>query len=110
MTPLSFDYPVSITILYYQGLGKICRILWIWWLLEQALEEKGHRVNLFSRYSKKRIGVKSLRVPGEVVFNLVEDENWELYVKVGQALAQMGRAQVGHDMPWYKFATHPTWS
>mgnify|MGYP001567034806 CR=1 FL=1 len=108
MTPLSFDYPVSITILYYQGLGEDMQdTLDMVTALEQALEEKGHRVNLF-RVTRKNWR-KSLRVPGEVVFNLVEDENWELYVKVGQALAQMGRAQVGHDMHNFKFATHKTW-
>lgn len=102
MTPLTFDYPITVAILYYAGTGgdmedsiECARGI------AEALEECGHQVNLVqvSEYNWR----KAVRTPGEVVFNLVEDDNWQLYVKVGQKLEQLGRAQVGHDMRVFKY-------
>ena len=96
MTPLSFDYPVSVAILAYSSRGNdgddtretINAIV-------EALEERGHKVRVAE--VKKNNWMKHLRTPGEVVFNMVEDESWELYYKIGKKLAQMGRAVVGMD-------------
>lgn len=96
MTPLSFDYPISVAILAYSTRGKdgedtretINAIV-------KALEERGHKVRVAE--VKKNNWLKHLRTPGEVVFNMVEDESWELYYKIGKKLVQMGRAVVGMD-------------
>jgi len=104
MTPLSFDYPISVAILYYAGVGgdmedgiECARGI------AQALEEQGHQVHLVQ--VDERNWLKTVRTPGEVIFNLVEDDNWELYTKVGLKLEQLGRAQVGHDIRVFKYIT-----
>lgn len=104
MTPLAFDYPITVAILYYAGVGGDmedgieCASG-----IAEALEEQGHQVHLVQ--VNEHNWRKAVRTPGEVVFNLVEDDNWELYVKVGLKLEQLGRAQVGHDMQVFKYAT-----
>ncbi|MCL4359828.1 ATP-grasp domain-containing protein [Patescibacteria group bacterium] len=75
--------------------------------IEKALRKTGHAVRKV-RVTKKN-WKKAVRTPGDVVFNLVEDETWELYVKVGQKLETLGRAQVGHDMKCFLYATKKAW-
>ena len=108
MTPLHFDYPISIAILYYGGeAGDELDTEEAVRGIEEALEENGHVVR--SMRVDERNWLKAVKIPGEVVFNLVEDPLWELYVKVGQRLEMLGRAQVGHDMKCFKYATRKAW-
>ncbi len=104
MTPLSFEYPISVAILYYAGIGgDMVDGIECAQGIAEALEAQGHQVHLVQ--VNEHNWLTAVRTPGEVVFNLVEDDNWELYVKVGQKLEQLGRAQVGHDMRVFKYAT-----
>lgn len=108
MTPLHFDYPISVAILYYGGeSGDELDTEEAVKGIEEALEENGHIVRTM-RVDEKN-WLKAVRTPGEVVFNLVEDPMWELYVKVGQRLEMLGRAQVGHDMKCFRYATRKAW-
>lgn len=52
---------------------------------------------------------EAVKTPADVVFNLVEDDGWELYVKVGKALEKLGRAQIGHDMKNFRYAIKKAW-
>lgn len=108
MTPLSFDYPITVAILYYTGLlpdVKDCEETAE--NLTRALEDRGHRVRAV-RVTEKSWR-EAIKTPGEVVFNLVEDESWELYSKVGLALERLGRAQLGHDVKTFGYANHKAW-
>ncbi len=97
MTPLSFDYPISVAVLYYGGTaGDLVDAQEAAQSITEALESRGHVVRSLQVTEKN--WRKAVRVPGEVVFNFVEDEEWVLYQKVGQRLETLGRAQVGHDM------------
>src|SRR3989344_4122918 len=108
MTPLTFDYPISVAILYYGGTsGDLQDTFEAVKGIKEALEVNGHVVRTMQ--VDKKNWLKAVRIPGEVVFNLVEDPTWELYVKVGQRLEQLGRAQVGHDMKCFKYATRKAW-
>lgn len=104
MTPLSFDYPISVAILYYGGYGGDLQDTEeaVKGMVE-ALEDCGHMVRTF-RVNRGNWR-KAVRLPGEVVFNLVEDENWELYTKVGIALESLQRAQMGHDMKCFNYVS-----
>lgn len=51
---------------------------------------------------------EAIKVPADVVFNFVEDEAWDLYLKVGLGLEKLKRAQVGHDRQIFKYATQKT--
>lgn len=99
MTPLSFDYPISVAILYIidaEGTQKTA------YAIRDALESRGHTVNMV-RVTKTNWR-KAMRTSGDVVFNLVEDQGWQLYTKVGRYLENLGRAQVGHDLKTFAFA------
>lgn len=97
MTPLSFDYPISVAILYYGGdAGDLQDAEQAAQSISEALATRGHQVHTQQVTDKNWL--KAVRIPGEVVFNFVEDEEWELYQKVGLKLEALGRAQVGHDM------------
>lgn len=108
MTPLHFDYPISTAILYYLGnrpdeedtvegaMG-----------IKKALEDRGHVVRMVPVNNKNWLS--AVKVPGEVVFNLVEDPLYELYTKVGLRLEAMGRAQLGNDLKCFKYATRKSW-
>ena len=99
MTPLSFDYPISVVVLYVvdaEGTHEAAV------QMAEALEERGHVVRLF-RVTRKNWR-QAVRVPGDVVLNLAEDTDWKLYVKVGKALEMLGRAQMGHDLASFMFA------
>ncbi len=104
MTPLSFDYPISVAILGYWSRGSdgddtretIQAIT-------QALEKKGHKVRVAQ--VRKNDWRRQLQTPGEVVFNLVEDDTWELYFKVGHKLCEIGRPVVGMDAKSLTYST-----
>ena len=108
MTPMSFDYPISVAILYSGGssaddqdtLESVNGIA-------ESLTSMGHMVRIFA--VTKKNWRKAVRIPGDVVFNLVEDETWELYTKVGVRLEEMGRAQMGHDLNCFRYITKKAW-
>lgn len=104
MTPLLFPYPISVGILYLatrgpdgddtrETVGAIT----------DALESRGHMVKVVE--VRKNNWRSKLSVPGDVVFNLVEDESWDLYRKVALKLSHMGRAVVGMDEFALPFST-----
>lgn len=102
MTPIAFDYPISVAIFYYGGTtGDLADTTETVGNLKEALESRGHKVRVFevNRKNWRSIG----RIPGEVCFNLVEDETWDLYLKVGKLLENLGRGQVGQDMIGLKY-------
>lgn len=104
MTPLSFDYPISVAILYFGGTsGDLEDTVQSVEGIKKALEERGHLVR--TKRVDKTNWRQAIRLPGEVVFNLVEDDYWELYTKVGLGLEKLGRAQIGHDMRCFLYAT-----
>ena len=104
MTPISFDYPISVLILYYGGQAEDLKDAQNAARgLSEALEEQGHMVRTLQVTEKN--WRKAAKLPGQVVFNFVEDETWELYVKVGLRLEALGRAQMGHDMRCFKYVT-----
>ncbi|MEK7154738.1 MAG: ATP-grasp domain-containing protein [Patescibacteria group bacterium] len=108
MTPISFDYPVSVAILYYGGTASDLQdTLEAVKGLQEALEERGHMVRTVQVTEKN--WRKAVKIPGQVVFNLVEDETWELYIKVGVRLEEMGRAQMGHDLNCFRYITKKAW-
>jgi D-alanine-D-alanine ligase len=61
--------------------------------IEAALKGLGHTV--IKEEVKKRNWRKTTATPGDVVFNLVEDDEWDLFVRVGLRLEDLGRAQIG---------------
>jgi D-alanine-D-alanine ligase len=102
------ERPVSVVILYYAGNrdddeDTILSARGI----EKALKKRGHHV--IKRIVTKKNWRTVIHTPGEVVFNLVEDDTWELYLKVGQKLEILKRAQVGHDMKCFKYVTKKAW-
>lgn len=104
MSPLGFDYPISVAVLYYGGeSGDLQDTEEAVGSIAAALERRGHVVR--TAEVNKKNWLQAVKLPGEVVFNLVEDELWELYTKVGFKLEEMGRAQVGHDMKAFKYVT-----
>jgi D-alanine-D-alanine ligase len=102
MTPLHLDYPISVAILYYVGdAGDMVDTLESVKGITDALVNRGHVVRTLE--VTKKNWRKAVRLPGDVVFNLVEDDGWILYEKVGQRLEEMGRAQMGHDISSFKY-------
>ena len=105
MTPVSFDYPISVAILYYSGEAEDLKDAQsLVRGLEEVLEEQGHMVRLMQ--VTKDNWRKAVKLSGQVVFNFVEDETWELYTKVGLRLEELGRAQIGNDMRCFKYITN----
>ena len=69
----------------------------------EALKKRGHDV-------KKCIVTEenwqeAIQIPGDIVFNLVEDETWELYNKVANGLENLHRAEVAHDKDCFQYVT-----
>jgi D-alanine-D-alanine ligase len=95
--------PLSVAILYYAGTHKddedtISGVKGI----EESLKRTGHTAR--KTIVTKRNWQKALYTPGDIVFNFVEDDTWELYEKIGYGLERLGRAQVGHDIAGFKYA------
>lgn len=102
MTPLHLDYPISVAILYYGSAGGDGEdTLQSVKSIADALENQGHIVRCVE--VTKKNWRTAVRTPGQVIFNLVEDDDWTLYHKVGERLEEMGRAQMGHDIASFKY-------
>ena len=103
MKPISFRTSLSALILYYNGTNhddedtKLCAKG-----ITEALRKRGHVVKKIAVTEKN--WRRATKLPGDVVFNLVEDDTWELYKKVGHRLEHLGKAQVGHDMKSFHYA------
>lgn len=96
-------HPLSVAILYYAGTHQddedtISGVKGI----EESLKRTNHPVKKF--IVTKQNWQKALTTPGDIVFNFVEDDTWELYEKIGYGLERLGRAQVGHDIAGLKYA------
>lgn len=95
--------PLSVAILYYAGTHKddedtIAGVKGI----EESLKRTDHQVRkiIVTKYNWE----KALQTPGDIVFNFVEDDTWELYEKIGYGLEKLHRAQVGHDTAGLPYA------
>ncbi|MFH0749405.1 MAG: ATP-grasp domain-containing protein [Candidatus Gottesmanbacteria bacterium] len=108
MKPISFRTSLSALILYYNGPKdddedtRLCAKG-----IAEALRKRGHVVKKIAVTPKNWRRV--VKLPGDVVFNLVEDDSWKLYLQVGHRLEQLGRTQVGHDMKSFRYATNKAW-
>ncbi len=75
--------------------------------IEEALTRGGHQV--------QKVAVTeanwrdAIQAPADVVVNLVEDDQWKLYITVGRALEKLGRAQLGHDLASFDHVTKKAW-
>lgn len=93
---------LSVAILYYVGTHEddedtIAGVRGI----AESLKRTGHTVKrVIVTHNNWR---NMLRTPGDVVFNFVEDDTWELYEKVAYGLEKLGRAQVGQDAAGLKY-------
>lgn len=92
MTPLRLEYPVSVAILYTTEDQTTIESME---QINAALTKRGHMVRIFE--VNKNNWKKSLRVSGDIVINMIEDESteWKLWAKVGRELEMLGRAQLG---------------
>lgn len=70
--------------------------------IQESLDRTGHPVAIAS--VTRDNWQKALHTPGDVVFNFVEDESWELYEKVAYGLEKLHRAQIGHDITGLPYA------
>lgn len=108
MKPIAFHTSLSALILYYHGSNhddedtKLCAKG-----IVEALRKRGHKVKKIA--VTKKNWRRAVQLPGDVVFNLVEDDTWDLYKKVGHRLEQLGKAQVGHDMKSFHYAISKAW-
>ena len=102
MKPIPFRKSLSALILYYKGPHDddedtvMCAKG-----IAEALRKRGHAVKKICVTEKN--WRKAAQIPGDVVFNLVEDDDWKLYLRVGHRLEQLGRVQVGHDMKSFRY-------
>lgn len=71
--------------------------------VEESLMRLGHTA-VKVRVTKEN-WQEAVRVPGDVFFNFVEDDTWELYMNVIQSLESQGKAQVGHDGNGIRYVT-----
>jgi len=103
MKPKTLPHPITAAILYYRSSGadgedtaKCVKGI------ATALKTNGHKVRAVSvTHTNVR---KVLSTPGDVVFNLVEDDGWVLYKRIGNALAKKGRIQFGHTKQSFAYA------
>ncbi len=105
---MSSSHPISVVILYYAGVHEddedtLQNVKGI----EKALKKRGYGVKKV--VVTKKNWLKTIKTPGDVVFNFVEDDTWQLYVKVGLRLEKLERAQVGHDMKCFRYAIRKAW-
>lgn len=94
---------LSVAILYYSGSHEddqdtITGVKGI----AESLSRTGHRVTKV--IVTKKNWRHALMTPGDIVFNFVEDDTWELYGKIANGLERLGRTQVGHDRSGFPYA------
>ncbi len=97
MKPSSLTSPRDVVILYYNGPNdddadtrKCVKGI------EESCIRLGHRVSVIEVTPGN--WRSAVNTPGDIFFNLVEDNLWKLYIKVGRRLEKLGRAQIGHDL------------
>ena len=95
MTPLRFDYPISVAVLYTAFEKETVDVME---QINAALTSRGHMVRIFSVNSTN--WRSAIKVSGDVVVNLIEDDvtDWKLWAGVGKQLELMGRPQVGFSL------------
>lgn len=95
MTPLFFDYPVSVSILYTCYEKDTLETVEA---LTEALTSRGHVVRR-KEVVAGRIAA-ALKVPGDIVINLVEDDDgdWSAMERLSRKLLLMGRVVMGMNM------------
>ncbi len=74
--------------------------------LEESFQRLGYKVKKV--HVTKNNWRKVLHTAGDVFFNLVEDDSWELYLKIGRELSGLHKAQVGHDLQSFRYAISKT--
>lgn len=103
MHPWRFKNPISVAIPYYGGCAEDMQdTVDTVKMIEEALTNRGHLVK--AEEVTKANWWKATNLSGDVVFNLVEDETWELYKKIGERIETLGKAQVGNDMKVFRYA------
>lgn len=108
MKPIPFRKSLSALILYYNGSNdddedtRMCAKG-----ITEALRRRGHSIKKIAVTHKN--WRRAVQLPGDVVFNLVEDDGWKLYLRVGHRLEQLGRVQVGHDMKSFRYVINKSW-
>lgn len=104
MQSISLKRPISVVILYYAGSGAddVDTLEGVKGL-EESLKRLAYPIKKI-RVTKKN-WQQAVKTLGDVVFNFVEDETWELYEKVAHKLEALGRAQVGHDLKSLPYST-----
>ncbi len=96
MPPYKLEYPVSVAILFAGGESEDDKDSVVMANnISDALERRGHVVRMFEVNSRNR--KSALKVPGDVVFNLAEDDSygWRLYMNLASDLEDIGRGMVG---------------
>lgn len=92
MTPLSFDYPISVLILYSDySVETEPTVMQVY----KALKGEGHKVRLFK--VNKNNWRLSVRQPGEITINMIEDPGWKLWGNCFRLFERVRRAQFGID-------------
>ncbi len=100
-------YPISVAILYYVGVGQDMEdTLEGVKAINDVLRKMGHMVRV--REVKRNNWRNVTHIAGDVIFNLVEDEDYDLYMKVARRLEMAGRVQVGFDLEGLKYITSKT--
>jgi len=72
--------------------------------ISEALDELGYLSREIEVTSKNWRQV--IRSPGELFFNLCEDENYNLYLKISEKLEVSGRGQIGWDFNSTRYGLH----
>jgi D-alanine-D-alanine ligase len=100
--PQQFLHPITVLVLTCDGIKKddedtkqCARAI------AESLKRQGHVVKKI--IVTKKNWKKAIQTHADVVFNLVEDDGWKLYMKVGSQLETMKRAQVGHDRKVFRY-------
>lgn len=94
--------PASAAILYYAGTHDDDKdTLEAVKGLEEALQRL--KIPVTKTAVNRENWQKAVKIPGDVVFNFVEDDTWELYLSVAERLEDLHRAQVGHDLSGLKY-------
>lgn len=102
MDKFRLKWPIGVGILYFRGTsGDLEDTLETVEQLQNALTDRGHVVRTM-RVTRENYR-QAAQIPGMVIFNLVEDPTWELYMKVGRLLEYVGRAQVAHDLKSFNY-------